>query len=99
MVRLWPAAWWWAGLRSLARRQTLQAEQRREDVERLYELSQEMMLHEDAAGLINDLPRVIDRIFALDGVVLYVCEQDEFHASRANVPASVQAGMRALTQG
>jgi two-component system sensor histidine kinase KdpD len=41
----------------LARRQTLQAEQRREDVERLYELSQEVMLHEDAAGLINDLPR------------------------------------------
>jgi two-component system sensor histidine kinase KdpD len=83
----------------LARRQTLQAEQRREDVERLYELSQEMMLHEDAAGLINELPRVIDRIFALDGVVLYVCEQDEFHASRANVPVSVKAGMRALTQG
>jgi len=82
-----------------ARRQTLQAEQRREDVERLYELSQEMMLHEDAAGLINDLPRVIDRIFALDGVVLYVCDQDEFHASRGDVPVSVQAGMRAMTQG
>src|SRR6202789_1919966 len=32
-----------------ARRQTRSAEQRREDVERLYELSQEMMLHEDAA--------------------------------------------------
>ena len=83
----------------LARRQTLQAEQRREDVERLYELSQEVMLHEDAAGLINDLPRVIDRIFALDGVVLYVCDQDEFRSSRANVPASVQAGMQAMTQG
>jgi two-component system sensor histidine kinase KdpD len=83
----------------LARRQTLQAEQRREDVERLYELSQEMMLHEDAAGLINDLPRLIERIFALDGVVLYVCDQDAFHASRTNVPVSVQAGMRAMTQG
>ncbi len=40
----------------LARRQAGQAEQRREDVERLYALSQEMMLHEDAAGLIRDLP-------------------------------------------
>jgi two-component system sensor histidine kinase KdpD len=40
----------------LARRQTRQAEQRREDVERLYELSQEMMLHEEAEGLIHDLP-------------------------------------------
>jgi two-component system sensor histidine kinase KdpD len=83
----------------LARRQALQAEQRREDVERLYELSQEMMLHEDAAGLINDLPRVIDRIFALNGVALYVCDQDKFHASRSDVPVSVQAGMRAMTQG
>jgi len=50
----------------MARRQTRQAEQRREDVERLYALSQEMMLHEDAAGLIRDLPRLIDRIFALE---------------------------------
>jgi len=82
-----------------ARRQAQQAEHRREDVERLYELSQEMMLHEDATGLINDLPRMIDRIFGLDGVVLYVCEQDQFYGSTADAPASVQATLRALTQG
>jgi two-component system, OmpR family, sensor histidine kinase KdpD len=82
-----------------ARRQTRQAEQRREDVERLYELSQEMMLHEDAAGIIHDLPRLIDRIFALDGVVLYVSDQDQFYSSRADLPASVKAGMQAMTQG
>jgi two-component system, OmpR family, sensor histidine kinase KdpD len=82
-----------------ARRQTKQAEQRREDVERLYELSQEMMLHEDAAGLIHDLPRLIHRIFALDGVVLYVCEQDRFYGSIADVPPSIQAGLRAMTLG
>jgi two-component system, OmpR family, sensor histidine kinase KdpD len=82
-----------------ARRQTKQAEQRREDVERLYELSQEMMLHEDGAGLIHDLPRLIHRIFALDGVVLYVCEQDVFYGSIADVPTSVQAGLRAMTLG
>jgi len=82
-----------------ARRQTKQAEQRREDVERLYELSQEMMLHEDAAGLIHDLPRLIHRIFALDGVVLYVCEHDLFYGSIADVPASIQAGLRAMTLG
>ena len=82
-----------------ARRQTQQAEQRREDVERLYELSQEMMLHEDAQGLIHDLPRLIDRIFALDGVVLYVRDQDECYGSAADVPASVQAILRAMTLG
>ena len=82
-----------------ARRQTLQAEKRREDVERLYELSQEMMLHEDAAGLILDLPRLIHRIFALDGVVLYVCDQERFHGSSADVPASVKATLHAVAQG
>ena len=82
-----------------ARRQTQQAEQRREDVERLYALSQEMMLHEDAEGLIHDLPRIIDRIFALDGVVLYVCDKDQFYFSRGGVAPLMQASMRAMTQG
>jgi len=82
-----------------ARRQTRQAEQRREDVERLYELSQEMMLHEDAAGLIHDLPGLIRRIFALDGVVLYVCDEDRFHGSSTDLPASVQASLRAVAHG
>jgi len=83
----------------LARRQTRHAEQRREDVERLYELSQEMMLHEDAAGLIHDLPRIIHRIFALQGVVLYVCDQDQFYGSAAEVTASVRASLLATTLG
>ena len=79
-----------------ARRQTQQAEQRQADVERLYALSQEMMLCEDADRLIRDLPRLIDRIFALNGVVLYVCDQDRFYASIAEIPASVQAHMQAI---
>lgn len=82
-----------------ARRQTRQAEQRREDVERLYELSQEMMLHEDAAGLIHELPRLIDRIFQLDGVVLYVCDQDQFYASKSDLPAGLRSRMQAITHG
>src|SRR5208282_4992845 len=81
-----------------ARRQTRQAEQRREDVERLYELSQEMMLHEDAEGLIRDLPRLINRIFALDGVVMYVRDQDQFYASAADLPMSIRASLQAMTQ-
>jgi two-component system sensor histidine kinase KdpD len=83
----------------VARRQAGQAEQRREDVERLFALSQEMMLHEDAAGLIGDLPRLIHRIFALDGVVLYVCDRDQFYASIAEPSQSMKANLRAMTQG
>jgi len=83
----------------LARKQTRQAEQRREDVERLYAMSQEMMLHEDASGLVHDLPLLMHRIFGLDKVTLYVCDQDLFFTSDAEVPESIQAHLRTLTQG
>jgi two-component system sensor histidine kinase KdpD len=82
-----------------ARRQTLQAEQRQADVGRLYSLSQEMMLFEEADRLIHDLPGLLDRIFALQGVVLYVRDPDRLYSSTGEVPASVQAHMRAMTQG
>jgi two-component system sensor histidine kinase KdpD len=57
------------------------------------------MLYEDAEGLIRDLPRLIDRIFSLDGVVLYVCDHDQFHASTSELPMSILASLRAMTQG
>jgi two-component system sensor histidine kinase KdpD len=82
-----------------ARRQTSQAESRREDVERLYELSQEMMLHEEAAALIRDLPRLIHRIFALDRVVLYVSEANRFMGSNSEVSAEEEAALGALSHG
>jgi two-component system sensor histidine kinase KdpD len=75
-----------------------QAEQRREDVERLYALSQEMVLHEDAEGLIRDVPILLNRIFELDGVVLYVRDQDQFYTSVESIPPSLQASLRAMTQ-
>jgi len=82
-----------------ARRQACEADERRADVERLYELSQEMMLQEDAAGMIRDLPRLIARIFALDGVVLYVRDQDQFYTSTGDLPMSIHASLRAMTLG
>jgi len=83
-----------------ARRQTRQAVQRREDAERLYALSQEMMLHEDAAGLVRDIPRLVEHNFALDAVLLYVRDEDKLYSS---VPGSSSAaegqdsGPRALS--
>ena len=82
-----------------ARRQRRRAEHRRKEVERLYELSQELMLYEDAEELIRDLPRLIDRIFSLDGVVLYVCDRDRSYASTSDLPMSIHASLRAMTQG
>jgi two-component system, OmpR family, sensor histidine kinase KdpD len=82
-----------------ARRESREAEQRQADVERLYALSQEMMLSEDADQLIHDLPRFIDRVFSLNGVILYVCDQEQFYASVAEIPASVRATMMATAKG
>jgi two-component system, OmpR family, sensor histidine kinase KdpD len=81
-----------------ARRQKRQAEQRQGDVERLYALSQEMMLYEDADRLIQDLPRLIDRIFALNGVLLYVCDQDKFYTTAAETPLGLRANMQTVAQ-
>jgi two-component system sensor histidine kinase KdpD len=81
-----------------ARRQTLEARQRQADVERLYELSQEMMLYEDADRLIRDMPRLIERIFALGDVALYVCDHDRSYTSSAATPGGVLANMQAMTQ-
>ena len=82
----------------MARRQAWRAQQRQKDVERLYELSQELMLYEDAEKLIRDLPRLIDRIFSLGGVVLYVLERDEVFASTSELPMSIRASLRAMIE-
>jgi two-component system sensor histidine kinase KdpD len=81
-----------------ARRQTAQSEQRREDVERLYTLSQEMMLHEEATTLARELPRMIHRIFALDAVAVYVRDPDQLYASTSELPVSIRASLAALPQ-
>lgn len=82
-----------------ARKQALRAEQRQADVERLYALSQEMMLFEDADGLLRDLSSAISRIFALEGVILYVSDYDRFFSSTSGLPAGVQLHMQAVAHG
>lgn len=82
-----------------ARRQTLQAQQRRADVESLYALSQEMMLHDDSEALLRELPRLMGRVFALEAVVFYVHDQDRFYASTSEVPASIEGALRSMSHG
>jgi hypothetical protein len=58
-----------------------------------------MMLFEDAEKLIRDLPGLIDRIFALDGVVLYVCDHDRFILRPASCPASIARAHAGFDRG
>jgi two-component system, OmpR family, sensor histidine kinase KdpD len=82
-----------------ARRQSRHAVQRREDVERLYALSQVMMLYEDAAALVRNLPVLVGRIFSLHAVALYVRDENRFYLSAGELPGSVRAVMLAMAQG
>jgi two-component system sensor histidine kinase KdpD len=77
-----------------ARNQARQAEQRREEIDRLYTLSQEMTLREDAATLTQDLPGLLERIFGLERVVLYMRDHERFHASPEGIPDELAAAMR-----
>jgi two-component system, OmpR family, sensor histidine kinase KdpD len=77
-----------------ARIQAEKAEQRREDMERLYTLGHEMMLREDAAALTRDLPGLVERIFALDCVALYLRDGERTVCSQGEMPQDVEAGMR-----
>jgi two-component system, OmpR family, sensor histidine kinase KdpD len=74
--------------------QASHAEQRREEIDRLYTLSQDMMLREDAATLTQDLPALLEQIFALESVVLYMREGEKFHSSADNIPAPLLATLR-----
>lgn len=82
-----------------ARQQKEQAEQRREDVERLFQLSQEMMLHQDSAGLVRNLPDLVKRTFAVQDVVVYVLDRDEYATTAEDVTQLFKANLRELANG
>lgn len=82
-----------------ARRQTKEARQRQADVERLYAMSQELMLRGDPEELFRDLPRLVGNIFGLDKVALLVRDRNCTYVTPGDIPASVEAGLRTIPQG
>ena len=52
------------------------AEKRREEVERLYEFSQQLLLQEDLRRLARVTPSVAAAVFGFRAVALYVREED-----------------------
>lgn len=64
-----------------ARRQRELSEQRRREVERLYEFSQQLLLHEDLHTLARETPSIAARVFGLRAVAIYVRERDTAYYS------------------
>jgi two-component system sensor histidine kinase KdpD len=62
------------------RRQAELSESRREEVERLYEFSQQMLLLEDPREIARATPSLIARIFHLRAVALYVNDDEVYYA-------------------
>jgi two-component system sensor histidine kinase KdpD len=63
------------------RRQKELSEQRRGEVERLYEFSQQLLLHEDLRALARTAPSIAAKVFDLRAVALYVTGQDAAYYS------------------
>jgi two-component system sensor histidine kinase KdpD len=63
------------------RKQREISEQRRGEVERLYEFSQRLLLHEDLRGVARATPSIAAAVFDLRAVALYVSEQDAAYYS------------------
>ena len=63
------------------RKQREISEQRRREVERLYEFSQQLLLHEDLRGLARATPSIAAKVFGLRAVALCVVGQDTVYYS------------------
>lgn len=62
-----------------------EANQRRREVERLYEFSQKMMTSDRAADLLNNIPGYISSTFHNDAVDIYLLEQDQVYRSLSDI--------------
>ena len=57
------------------------SEERRREVERLYEFSQQMLLQQDLRGLARVTPSVAAAVFGFRAVALYVRDEDQAYSS------------------
>ena len=63
------------------RKQRELSEKKRSEVERLYEFSQQLLLHEDLRGLARAAPSIAAKVFNLRAVALYVAGHDTAYYS------------------
>ncbi len=69
----------------LAERARIEAErtrQRQQETERLYDISQQMLLAGNVLDLLNEMPRRIATTFTLDGAAVYLIEGERIYRSR-----------------
>jgi two-component system, OmpR family, sensor histidine kinase KdpD len=80
------------------RRQRELSEQRRGEVERLYEFSQQLLLHDDIRDLARTTPSIAARVFSLRAVALYVTAQDAAYYSDPENELIPEAELKRVAQ-
>jgi two-component system, OmpR family, sensor histidine kinase KdpD len=63
------------------RRQAKLSEDRRSEMERLYQFSNQLLMEENLHDVASHAPRIVASIFALDAVTLYLRESDSSYSS------------------
>ncbi len=70
-----------SNLSERARRQTLEAHQRRQEVERLYTFSQQLLVAENVVELLKAIPRFVTETFAAREAAVYFSTRDQVYRS------------------
>lgn len=73
-------------LSSRARRQAEEADQRRREVERLYDFSQKLLASGNAIELLNAIPRQIVDSFEVGAAALFLAEKQKIYRSGLDIP-------------
>lgn len=72
-------------LSARAKREALQSNQRRRELERLYSFSQQLLVTENVFGLLNSLPTYIVDSFGVTGVALFLENKQKSYYSEVGV--------------
>ena len=70
-----------SNLSERARRQTAEAHRRRQELERLYKFSEELLVTENVLELLKMVPQYVANTFAVSHAVLYISAKDQIYYS------------------
>lgn len=80
-----------------ARREALQAHQRRREIERLYGFSQQLLTTENVPELLNVLPRFVVESFGVSAAALFVPGREDIYRSGPNTRELDAERLRSVT--
>jgi two-component system sensor histidine kinase KdpD len=84
-------------LSSRARRQAEEADQRRREVERLYEFSQKLLSTGNVIELLNSVPRQIVDSFEVGAAALFLADKQKIYRSGLDIPQLDAETLKAVT--